>query len=220
MTVNAYSGAVARRSEKMMRAYFLASFVILTLAATAHAQSIENICLESWDRDPVIQACSVMVEDRSRPPRELAQAFNKRALAWGGKARSGSISYENKHDYEARQMADYDKAIELDPIWLYFHNRAEAKRQMRENTSALPDAERAVELVKKDRSVVPFGRANAYETRGAIYLALGQKDKAAADFLTAYRINPDSEDARDGLRAVGVEPNRAIEWIKSFFLAD
>ena len=193
---------------------------ILGLGTTGRAQSVADICLRSWDDDAVIRACSTFIDDRSRPPADLAKALNKRGLAFGSKASLTSIGHDEKQKLRALQIADYDRAIELDPIWLYYHNRAEAKRQIREYASALPDAEKAVELVKKDRSVEPFGRANAYETRGSIYLALGQKDKATADFLTAYRINPNSEDARDGLKAVGVEPNRLIEWIKSFFLTD
>jgi tetratricopeptide (TPR) repeat protein len=142
------------------------------------------------DEDAVVRACSTFIDDRSRPPAELSKALNKRALMFGSKASLTSMSYEKKQEFRAREMADYDKAIEFDPIWLYYHNRAEAKRQRRDNASALPDAEKAVELGRKDRSVESVGRANIYETRGAIYLALGQKDKAAADFLTAYRLNP------------------------------
>lgn len=199
----------------------LLALALAAAAASARAQSDEETCFRSWDEDAVIRACSAVIGDQGRSPADLAKALNKRALSFGGKASHTSASYEDKKEWRAREMADYDEAIKLNPKWLYYHNRAEAKRQRGGNDqSALSDAEKAVELVKKERSVDAASHANVYETRGAIYLALGQKDKAADDFLTAYRINPGSEEARDGLKAVGVQPNWLIEWMKSFFVAE
>ena len=82
-------------------------------------------------------------------------------------------------------LADYDKAIEIDPenADLYF-NRGNAKHALGDDEGALADYDKALELNPE--------HSNAYINRGATKDALGDYEGALADYDKALEINPSS----------------------------
>ncbi len=48
--------------------------------------------------------------------------------------------------------------------------------------------------------------ALAYANRGATYEKKGAKEQALADFRKALEIDPSDQDAKDGLKRLGVTP--------------
>lgn len=96
-------------------------------------------------------------------------------------------------------LADFGKAIELNPdddAAYYF--RAQTLLAQGRAKRALQDAEKALSLNPKS-AVYWKMRARAHE-------ALGQTALAASDYRSALAKAPDDEDARQRLRALGVDP--------------
>ena len=50
------------------------------------------------------------------------------------------------------------------------------------------------------------GYSAAYNKRGNAYRAIGDKEKAAADYKRALAINPSLQAAKDGLKALAANP--------------
>ena len=65
------------------------------------------------------------------------------------------------------------------------------------DAEALTDVNKAIELNAND--------ANAYDTRGTIYVKLGLRDKAAADFRKALELNPGLTASGEALKKLGVK---------------
>ena len=80
-------------------------------------------------------------------------------------------------------MADYSKAIELDPKYAHaWYNRGVAYNKLGQPDKAVADFSRAIELDPK--------YAHAWNNRGVAYNKLGQPDKAVADFSKAIELDP------------------------------
>ncbi|CCD91994.1 conserved hypothetical protein [Bradyrhizobium sp. ORS 375] len=80
-------------------------------------------------------------------------------------------------------MADYERAIRLDPNNpALFRERGLALQQKGELDEALVDLDRAVRM--------SFADPELYCDRGAIWLAKGRYDRALADFNQALKLNP------------------------------
>jgi TPR repeat/Tetratricopeptide repeat len=98
-----------------------------------------------------------------------------------------------------RAIADYSKAIELDPKYANNYNsRAWAYFKAGKAAQGLPDVEHALELRPND--------ANALDTRGNIFETIGRKDDAIADYRKALSINPDMKGSAEGLARLGAAP--------------
>jgi Flp pilus assembly protein TadD len=83
-----------------------------------------------------------------------------------------------------RAIADYDRAIELEPDYaLAYNNRGVAYDDKGEVDRAIADYDRAIEL-KPDY-------AAAYNNRGVAYIHKGEVDRAIADFDRAIELEPD-----------------------------
>ena len=100
-------------------------------------------------------------------------------------------NYDNRGNAKAAlgdlqgAIADYNKAIELEPDNAAVHadayyNRGVTKWQFNDFLGALDDYTKALELRPS------FG--DVYNNRGTLYLFLGQKDKARADYLKAREL--------------------------------
>jgi tetratricopeptide (TPR) repeat protein len=184
------------------------AIILLCGLSRANAESDAEICWLSHDDERVIRACSIAIEAEAAtaPKSVLAKAYTKRGVAFGGMASRawGRGDMDSKYAYDAKAIADYDKAIALDPTnWVAYNNRAYQRRQQGHDVDALPDVEKAFELSRSDPSLTTFDRAQLLELRGAIYAKLGQKEKAIADFRAALRLDPRSEEAVTALRALG-----------------
>jgi Flp pilus assembly protein TadD len=110
---------------------------------------------------------------------------NTDVLMWRAMAKG-----ELKDYYGA--INDYDKVIELNSnypmqynkIGMAYNNKAYTYVKKKEYNEALPFVERALELDKTDW--------HFWDTRGEIYLNLGQYEKALSDFNKAIKIEGNS----------------------------
>jgi tetratricopeptide (TPR) repeat protein len=114
-----------------------------------------------------------LIEDRTRRIEENpkdAKAFFDRAYAYGAL---------EEHE---QAIADYTKAIELNPDAVAYHNRAYSYNKLKQHEQAIADCTKAIELDPKD--------AVAYHNLGCTYNRLEQYNKALENFTTAIRMNP------------------------------
>ncbi len=175
------------------------------------------------------------LRERNQPERALTD-FN-RAIALQPTQQPAyysqrALTYVRMRDFD-RGLADYNKAIELNPRSPTFHNdRGAAYLDLKDYSRALADFERAIEL--DPRYAVPYNNrartyvlsasdhakavadldraielspkyALAFENRGLSHLELKDLTKALADFETALELNPRSARA---LNARGVAYER------------
>jgi tetratricopeptide (TPR) repeat protein len=99
---------------------------------------------------------------------------------------------EAKTDQYDASIADYTKAIAIQPNASSYNNRAWMHHLKGDDAGGLADAEEAVKLTPND--------AYCHGTRGAIYEKLGRRDDAIADYRTALALDPKDQEAIDGLR--------------------
>ncbi len=79
-----------------------------------------------------------------------------------------------------------------------YANRADVYHEKGEDALGLPDAEKGVSLGPSD--------AKHLTIRGRIYAAVGQRDKAIADFRAALKLDPNHDTAKQGLVRLGIKP--------------
>ena len=62
------------------------------------------------------------------------------------------------------------------------------------------------EVIERGEQESQKNRTAAYSNRGVAYKKKGDKEQAIADFRTALEINPSDQDAKEGLKRLGVTP--------------
>ena len=98
----------------------------------------------------------------------------------------GTVNYWSSRFDEA--IADYDKAIELNPNYsAAYNNRGSAKSSLRRFEEAIVDYDKAVELKPE--------YANAYFNRGSTKYKLCRIEEAIVDYDKAIELNPDFAEA-------------------------
>jgi tetratricopeptide (TPR) repeat protein len=133
--------------------------------------------------DAAIRACSEAI---AANPRDAVSHVNR------------AYEYLQKGDH-ARSIADYSKAIGLDPgRWDALQGRAWAYYKAGRAADALRDAEASLRLRPN--------AAQTLDTRGHILEALGRREEAIADFRRALAIEPRLSGSRDGLKRLGAGP--------------
>jgi tetratricopeptide (TPR) repeat protein len=131
--------------------------------------------------EAAIRACGEAI---ARNPKDAVSFVNR------------AFEYSQKGDF-ARAIADYTKAIELDPSrWDSHQGRAWASFKIGKPADGLADADRSLRI-KPDT-------AQTLDTRGHIYEALGRREEAIADYRRALAIEPRLQGSREGLRRMGV----------------
>ncbi|MBT3362673.1 MAG: tetratricopeptide repeat protein [Chloroflexi bacterium] len=111
-----------------------------------------------------------------RPDYQLADAYYNRAMSY------------SETEEETNAMADFEKAIELDPNHAGAYNgRGYTYYEMNDLTNAIADFERAIEL---DPSYT-----DAYYNRGISYYQMDDLTNAMADFEKAIELDPNHADA-------------------------
>lgn len=93
----------------------------------------------------------------------------------------GQVWHDGKGDYD-RAIADYTKAIEIDPkyVWAYY-NRSLAWYKKGNYDKAIADNTKVIEIDPKHDT--------AWYNRACIYSIRGEKDKALSDLKRAITLN-------------------------------
>ena len=126
-------------------------------------------CLDSPETLNKIEACTAVIDMPGIGPDVQARAYAMRALA-----------FSLKLDYD-RAIQDYDQAIILRPDFsIALNNRAWAYFKSGRAAQGVGDVEAAIRFD-------PLS-AHSYDTRAHIGKAMGQKQKAIADYRRALRL--------------------------------
>jgi tetratricopeptide (TPR) repeat protein len=190
-----------------MRALFMAFVIALACHSAAIGGAVED-CDQDRDHDLSIRGCSLIIDGFAKGDKKIA--YLERGNAYLGKS-----------EYE-RAIADYDRAIELDPKYaMAYHNRGLSHYNRRDYDQAIADYSHAIQLNPKyavayhgrglayrkkgeyDRAIADYDRVieldpqytEAYIVRGAAHDFKGEYDRAIADYNRAIELNPKSADA-------------------------
>ena len=152
----------------------VACFVLLVSSVAALGDAVED-CDQSGDCKRRLAGCSALIESGTANTEKLADLYLKRGqaqLCVGGA------------DSRARAMADYSKAIEIDPRFAkaYFYRGSEYTNQAKYD-EAISDFNKAVDLDPNDAAAIRF--------RGLAFFVSGQNDSAIADLDKAVALKPD-----------------------------
>ena len=151
----------------------LLAALALSLGATGAWADRYSDC-NSKDPERKIRGCTEIINRGSQENRKIrAIAYNSRGYA-----------YFNKGEYDAA-IADYTKAIELDPKdAIAYNNRGYAYLDKGEYDAAIADYTKAITINPK--------YALGYGNRCAAYNQKGKYDQAIADCTQAIKITPNN----------------------------
>jgi tetratricopeptide (TPR) repeat protein len=182
------------------------SFCLLMIASgsLACAQDIGN-CVTQSNAPAGVAACTTVIQSSSLSGHELALAYDSRGSAF---AASGEY---------ARAIADYTRALELDPKFVdALVNRALAYNATQQYELASADANKAIQI-NPDFSLAYFSRAYtlaqeqkydlaisdydkildsnptnrlALQSRAAAYFGSGKYSQSIADYTQVIQMNP------------------------------
>ncbi len=139
----------------------------------SHVKSARTMddCVQSWDRDRQISACTDAIGSGKWTGAELAWAYNNRGAAW---------YQEWQYD---RAIADFDQALRLSPSQATaYYGRGLAYYQKGDHDRAIADFDQALRLKPS--------YAKAYHARGVMFYYSGDSDRAISDFDQALRLDP------------------------------
>lgn len=160
-----------------------AVFLLALLGGTFTASADPRADCFAKNGRAAIEACTLAIK---RNPRDAVSYVNR------------AFEYFQQGDYE-RSVADYSKAIELDPVREdALQGRAWAYLKMDKADLGLADVERSLQIKPDD--------AHALDTRGHINEALGRKHEAIGDYQRALRIEPRMQGSKEGLKRLGTVP--------------
>jgi tetratricopeptide (TPR) repeat protein len=175
--------------KKGFKCWWIAAFAALLLAGGAGLAVAGDPMVDclSDDNGRRIEGCSALIDDPELAPSRKSFAYGMRALAY---------SLLGKFD---QAIADYDKAIDLNPNYaVALNNRAWAYFKLGRGSKGVDDVERALQLSP--------GSPYALDTRAHIRQAEGDAEAALADYQSAMRIGGGSmvKVYQCGLRAQGL----------------
>jgi tetratricopeptide (TPR) repeat protein len=163
-----------------MRARTIALWLLLLAGPAALPALAQGLSLD-WERcvnaqqvfsfGEQVAGCTAVIEGPAEAPENLAMAHYNRGYGYHN---SGELP---------RAMADYSRALELDPAHASaWHNRGIGHAEQGDLSAALADFGRAVALDP--------GKWETREARGMVLAALGDHAAARADFSEAIRLTP------------------------------
>ena len=128
----------------MVRPLALALAALLVLpGARAYAQAGDDdvfvTCVAEGEERGNIEICTKLINSGRLSGKKLATAYNNRG-----------VNYAGLEQYK-KAIADYDRAIKLDPREPYFYfNRAFAHEQLKQRARAIADYRMVLKLNPKD----------------------------------------------------------------------
>lgn len=157
-----------------MRRTGVACLILLVSSVAALGDDVED-CDQSGDCKRRLSGCSALIESGTANGEKLADLYLKRGqaeLCLGGA------------DGQARAMADYSKAIDIEPRFAkaYLSRGSEYTNQAK-YVEAIADFNKAVDLDPNDDAAILY--------RGLAFFASGQNDNAIADLDKAVALKPD-----------------------------
>jgi len=193
----------------MVRSLVSLALALAFYTVPATAGDWEN-CV-SDGRDSSIKGCTAFLAHEGETAPNRARAYANRGIAY----------HQAKGELD-RAIADYNRAIELDPKLAFaYGGRADAYRDRGELDRAVADYNRAIELDPD--------YADAYNGRGVAFEAKGDMDKAIAYYNRALELDPKFVRAYNGrgnaYRAKGelnsaiADYNRAIDLDPNYVYA-
>lgn len=191
---------------------------LLLLGCLASPSSADDLtsCFAGTGRDAVV-ACTKAIEGQSK----LARLYFQRGLAWSSigmrqladddMSAAISLKRDEYGYYKARclnritfgrhsqALEDCDRAVYLNRFDLTSrNNRAWALVQLRRPREGLEDIEIALEAEPDNWAFL--------DTRGHIFEAVGEREKAIADFRRVLSIKPDTRESIEALARLGASP--------------
>jgi tetratricopeptide (TPR) repeat protein len=145
------------------------AMLILPLCGTPAWADAASDCGQKEDQDLRIRGCTQLIQ-QNRDPKLMAGAYANRGLG-----------YRYKGEYD-RAIADYNRAIKIDPKAPVYNNRGWAYYQKGDYDRAISDASVAISIDPKYKF--------SYHTRGEAYRAKGAYDRALSDFNQALSLDP------------------------------
>ncbi len=157
-----------------MKIKYMAMMLVLAVFMTISISYGEpNLCYEYLQQkryDDSIRECTREINGEIRMQNTAISYFNR------------GLAYQSKEQYD-QAIADYTKAIELDPKYARpYNNRGLAYKNKGQYDQAIADFTKAIELDPK--------YTYAYYNRGNAYQSKGQYDQAIADFTKAIELDP------------------------------
>ena len=159
-----------------MKVTFLAGVVVAALTALPLLAAEKELRCGDASSDPAsaIKVCTRVIEAGGLERPALANAYESRGTEW---ARQG------QHD---RAIADFTKAIELDPkLSAAYVNRALSRSDKGESDLAITDYEAALKLSPND--------TRAHAGRAFEWSVKGEYKRAVADYDDVIRLEPNAQ---------------------------
>jgi tetratricopeptide (TPR) repeat protein len=156
----------------------LAALLAALVSVSALAQTRAQDALKCAGRDPdgKIAGCSALIAAEDKSPSDLAIVYYNRAAGHDAKNELGAA------------LADYSKAIELDPGDAEMHAvRGWVHQRMESRDAAIADYSRAIALSPDGDQVYML---NAYFRRSELYGQKGLYDRALADLDREMSLRP------------------------------
>jgi len=162
-----------------------AAIPALSTSANEIAQALARCQDEDRAAELRARACTFLIGNKSIEDDIRAEAFLNRGAA-----------QQDAGDTDAA-IADFTDAIRLNPGYpAPYAHRADAYQERGRLDLALADLTTVIGLLPDD--------ADSYADRGDIHALLGNRERAIADFTAALKRDPRNEQAREGLRALGL----------------
>jgi tetratricopeptide (TPR) repeat protein len=143
---NPYASDALRAAGAMLKSSLICSAVYLatlSISAGAQAQASRDWteCMNEGDAfslDVIISGCNNLIQSGDETPAKLAEAY-----------RSRGVAYAKRREYD-RAIADYDKAIDLDPKNAKaYYQRGYVYDIMGEHDRAMADYNKAMGLLSR-----------------------------------------------------------------------
>ena len=174
--------------------------------------------------DDAIAACDRVIASGRFGDPELALAYNRRGYMYGA-----------KEDFR-RDLADQNKAIELDPGFSRaYSDRGAVYFAKRDYRRAIADFNKSIQVDPKfslaysnrgaayqrrkdyDQAMADYNEALAlnpnlalaYYNRGTVYEAMGRRYDAISDYRRALAKDPNDQDIKDSLKKLGASESAA-----------